>query len=69
MGSIANARILPRLRCAERLITFSQAGMVLGCLLLTQLSGQTPPAQLPYFSQGIGGCMAFRFFCNLSRLS
>ena len=49
------------LRCAERLIMFSQAGMVLGCLPLTQPSGQTPPAQLPYSSQGIGGCMAFRF--------
>ena len=42
VGSIANARILPRLRRAERLITFGQAGMVLGCLLLTQLSAHTP---------------------------
>jgi MFS family permease len=42
VGSISNARILPRLRRAERLITLGQAGMVLGCVLLTQLQAHTP---------------------------
>jgi MFS family permease len=42
VGSIANSRLVPRLRRAERLITFGQAGMALGCVLLTQLNAQTP---------------------------
>jgi MFS family permease len=42
VGSIANSRIVPRLRRAERLITFGQAGMAMGCVLLTQLSVHTP---------------------------
>ena len=42
VGSIANSRIVPRLHRAERLITFGQAGMALGCVLLTQLSAHTP---------------------------
>jgi MFS family permease len=42
VGSIANSRLVPRLRRAERLISMGQAGMVLGCLLLTQLSAHTP---------------------------
>jgi len=42
VGSIANSRIVPRLRRAERLITVGLAGMALGCVLLTQLSVHTP---------------------------
>ena len=42
VGSIANARILPRLHHAERLITLGLAGTALGCVLMTQLSEHTP---------------------------
>jgi EmrB/QacA subfamily drug resistance transporter len=42
VGSIVNGRLLPRLHRAERLIAWGQLGMLVSCLLLTQLESQTP---------------------------
>lgn len=42
IGSIVNGRLLPRLRRAERIIAWGQLGMLISCLLLTQLESQTP---------------------------
>lgn len=42
VGSIINGRLLPRLRRAERLVAWGQAGMLLSCLLLTRIEAHTP---------------------------
>jgi len=42
VGSIVNGRLLPRLRRAERLVAWGQLGMLVSCLLLTQLESHTP---------------------------
>lgn len=42
VGSIVNGRLLPRLHRAERLIAWGQLGMLVSCLLLTQVESQTP---------------------------
>jgi len=42
LGSIVNGRLLPRLRRAERIVAWGQLGMLVSCLLLTQLEAHTP---------------------------
>jgi EmrB/QacA subfamily drug resistance transporter len=44
VGSIVNGRLLPRLHRAERIVAWGQLGMLVSCLLLTQLDSQTPKA-------------------------
>ncbi|MGI9135278.1 MAG: MFS transporter [Rhodoferax sp.] len=41
IGSILNARLLPRLRRAERLVAWGQLGMAVGCLLLLLIEADT----------------------------
>ena len=42
VGSIVNGRLLPRLRRAERILAWGQLGMLVSCLLLTQIEAQSP---------------------------
>lgn len=42
IGSIVNGRLLPRLHRAERIVAWGQLGMLVSCLLLTQLQADTP---------------------------
>jgi len=56
LGSIANGRILPRLRRAERLLVWGQVAMLAGCLLLMLPQAHTPP----------GWMMAVLALCGLS---
>lgn len=44
LGSIANGRILRRIRRAERPVAWGQAGLLAGCLLLALLGPETPDA-------------------------
>jgi EmrB/QacA subfamily drug resistance transporter len=44
VGSIANGRILPRLRRAERLVVWGQAGLLVSCVLMTLIGPATPVA-------------------------
>ena len=46
VGSIVNGRLLPRLHRAERLLAWGQLGMLISCLLLTQIESQTPKSMM-----------------------
>ncbi|MEI8156839.1 MAG: MFS transporter [Burkholderiales bacterium] len=41
LGSIVNSKLLPRLHRAERIIAWGQFGMLVSCLLLTQIEAHT----------------------------
>jgi MFS family permease len=42
LGSIINGRLLPRMRRAERLLAYGQAGLAVSCLLLLPLNAASP---------------------------